>query len=60
MPTNSSRASNVAKVIEIISDTKLRIDKTFQEDTSSVTAWRNAFRPDINADAAVARIEGDS
>ena len=60
VPTNSSRASNVAKVIEIISDTKLRIDKTFQEDTSSVTAWRNAFRPDINADAAVARIEGDS
>lgn len=59
VPSSSSTATDVAKVIEIISNTKIRIDKTFQENTSSVTAWRTAFRPDINADAAVARIYGD-
>jgi hypothetical protein len=48
----------VSKVLEIVSDTKVRIDRIFRDDTSSVNMWRATFRPDINADAAVARING--
>jgi hypothetical protein len=58
VPTSSSTATLVSKVLEIVSDTKVRIDRIFRDDTSSVNMWRATFRPDINADAAVARING--
>lgn len=49
-----------ATVISIVSDTELIIDRTFDTAITSTTAYRANYRPDYEADAAIAIVSKNS
>jgi len=54
---SSNGVSNAAKVLNVISDTELELDRSFPEEINLTRIYRNIYRPDYQKDAVIASID---
>lgn len=54
---SSNGVSNAAKVLNVISDTELELDRSFPAGINLTRIYRNVYRPDYQKDAVIASID---